>query len=234
MHRPAAHRALASAPRAFPFPCPAFCNHASLNQQAESNFTTLINTLTHQKEVYQKAEYKKRQGIDTDDEEKELLEAKKKEEETKKKQAAIAEARKKEVADKEASRKAKEAAEKEAATNGTNGVVAAEAKPKDKDPAKPKEDGDESDEDDESKGAKPVHNGGITDKYTWTQTLQELQIVFSAEQLGLAPGLPLKSRDLTVDVKKKHLKIALKGKTPLVDGELHKEVCCLSLAHCVS
>ena len=133
-----------------------------------------------------------------------------------------------------AEKAAKEAAEKEAATNGTNGVVAAEAKPKDMDPAKPKEDGDESDEDDESKGAKPVHNGGITDKYTWTQTLQELQIVFSAEQLGLAPGLPLKSRDLTVDVKKKHLKIALKGKTPLVDGELHKEVCCLSLAHCVS
>jgi hypothetical protein len=129
------------------------------------------------------------------------------------------------VAEKEAARKAKEAAEKEAAANGTNGVVAAEVKPKDKDPAKPKEDADESDEDDESKGAKPVHNGGITDKYTWTQTLQELQIVFSAEQLGLAPGLPLKSRDLNVDVKKKHLKIALKGKTPLVDGELHKEVC---------
>ena len=197
-----------------------------LKQQAEANFTTLINTLTHQKEVYLKAEYKKRQGIDEDDDEKERLEAKKREEETKKKQAAVAEARKKEVAEKEAARKAKEAAEKAAAANG----VVETTKPKEA--AKAKEDGDESDDDDESKGAKPVHNGGITDKYTWTQTLQELQVVFSAEQLGLAPGLPLRSRDLTVDVKKKHLKISLKGKEALVDGELHKEVCLLRLVRC--
>ena len=185
-------------------------------RQAETNFTTLINTLTHQREVYRKAEYKKGQGIDEDDEEKAKLEAKKKEEETKKK--AIAEARKKEMAEREAARKAKEEAEKAAAADGEV------EPPKPKVAAKPKEDGDESDEDDDSKGAKPVHNGGITDKYTWTQTLQELQIVFTAEQLGLGAGLPLRSRDLTVDVKKKHMKIALKGKQPLVDGELHKEV----------
>ncbi len=49
-------------------------------------------------------------------------------------------------------------------------------------------------------------------------------MVFTAEQLGLGPGLMLKSRDLIVDVKKKHLKVALKGKTALIDGELHKEV----------
>lgn len=186
--------------------------------KAEANFTTLINTLSHQKEVYQKAEYKKRQGIDDDDDEKEKLEAKKKEDEAKKKAAALAEARKKEQAEREAVRKAKEAADKEAAANGT----VEPSKPKED--KEKKEDGDESDEDDESKGAKPIHNGGITEKYTWTQTLQELQVVFTKQQLGLADNLPLKSRDLVVDIKKKHLKIALKGKEPLVDGELHKEV----------
>ena len=51
-----------------------------------------------------------------------------------------------------------------------------------------------------------------------------MQITFTAEALGLPAGVPLKSRDLTVDVKKKHLKICLKGKQPLVDGEMHKEV----------
>jgi hypothetical protein len=49
-------------------------------------------------------------------------------------------------------------------------------------------------------------------------------VIFTAEQLGLRPGLMLKSRDLIVDVKKKHLKVALKGKPPLIYGELHKEV----------
>ena len=133
--------------------------------QAEKNFTTLISTLTHQREVYNKAEYKKRQGIDDDDDEIEKREAKKKADLETKKNVAIAEARKKEVAEKEAARKVKEEAEKEAVASG----VVETAKPKE---VKPKEEGDESDEDDESKGAKPIHNGGITDKYSWTQTLQ--------------------------------------------------------------
>ena len=192
--------------------------------QAEQNFSTLINTLTHQREVYRKAEYKKSQGIDEDDIEKEKLEANRiraEEDAAAKKKAALAEARKKEQAEREAARKAKEEADKAKAEAG--GAVDTA---KDKEPAKNKEDGDgdESDEDDESKGAKPIHNGGITDKYSWTQTLQELQITFTAEALGLPAGVPLKSRDLTVDVKKKHLKICLKGKQPLVDGEMHKEV----------
>ena len=193
-------------------------------RQAEQNFSTLINTLTHQREVYRKAEYKKSQGIDEDDIEKEKLEANRiraEEDAAAKKKAALAEARKKEQAEREAARKAKEEADKAKAEAG--GAVDTA---KDKEPAKNKEDGDgdESDEDDESKGAKPIHNGGITDKYSWTQTLQELQITFTAEALGLPAGVPLKSRDLTVDVKKKHLKICLKGKQPLVDGEMHKEV----------
>mmetsp|Transcript_12305 Transcript_12305/g.17875 ORF Transcript_12305/g.17875 Transcript_12305/m.17875 type:complete len:333 (+) Transcript_12305:23-1021(+) len=185
--------------------------------KAEKNFTTLISTLTHQREVYNKAEYKKRQGIDDDDDEIEKREAKKKADLETKKNVAIAEARKKEVAEKEAARKVKEEAEKEAVASG----VVEPAKPKE---VKPKEEGDESDEDDESKGAKPIHNGGITDKYSWTQTLQELQVVITAQNLGLAEGLPLRSRDLTVDVKKKHLTISLKGKEALIDAELHKDV----------
>jgi len=49
-------------------------------------------------------------------------------------------------------------------------------------------------------------------------------VVITAQNLGLAEGLPLRSRDLTVDVKKKHLTISLKGKEALIDAELHKDV----------
>ena len=31
-------------------------------------------------------------------------------------------------------------------------------------------------EEEEGKGAVPIHNGGICDKYRWTQTLQDLQV----------------------------------------------------------
>ena len=51
---------------------------AWLSQQAENNFQTLINTLSHQLDVYRKAEYKKQQGIDEDDEELKKIEEEKK------------------------------------------------------------------------------------------------------------------------------------------------------------
>jgi hypothetical protein len=49
--------------------------------QAEQNFQTLIGTLTHQLEVYRKAEYNKKHGIEDDEEESKAVAAKKKAEE---------------------------------------------------------------------------------------------------------------------------------------------------------
>ena len=49
--------------------------------QAEQNFQTLIGTLTHQLEVYRKAEYNKKHGIEEDDEDTKAAAAKKKAEE---------------------------------------------------------------------------------------------------------------------------------------------------------
>lgn len=63
-------------------------------------------------------------------------------------------------------------------------------------------------------------NGCDLDKYQWTQTLGELEVRVPFPGLGF----PLKAKDLVVDVKRKHMKIQLKGQPAVVDGELAEEV----------
>jgi len=124
--------------------------------------------------------------------------------------AAVAEARRKEQAEREAARKAKEEAAAAAAASGEAPPAPVE------EPAK--KDGEDGD-DDEDKGPKPVGNGDTTDRYTWTQQLAELQVVVPAEKLGVEPG-QLKSKMLSIEIKKQHLKVGLKGKELLIDNEL--------------
>mmetsp|Transcript_14030 Transcript_14030/g.20688 ORF Transcript_14030/g.20688 Transcript_14030/m.20688 type:complete len:342 (-) Transcript_14030:148-1173(-) len=75
------------------------------------------------------------------------------------------------------------------------------------------EDGDETDDDEPP----PPGNGGITDKYVWTQTLSELNVVVPVPEGTV-------SRAVVCDIGKKRLKVGLKGAEPIVQGELHKEV----------
>lgn len=53
--------------------------------------------------------------------------------------------------------------------------------------------------------------------YKWKQTLQDVTV-----SIPVPPGT--KSRDLIVDIKKTKLKVGLKGKEPIIDDELCKEV----------
>lgn len=48
--------------------------------------------------------------------------------------------------------------------------------------------------------------------YKWTQTLNEAEVSIPI------PG-NLKSRDLVVDLKKSHIKVSVKGQTPIIDGD---------------
>jgi len=74
----------------------------------------------------------------------------------------------------------------------------------------------ESDEDD---APPPPGNGGVCKNYTWTQQLGDVWVT-----VPVPPGS--KSRDLIVDIRKKHLKVSLKSKPnePLIDGPLHKSI----------
>ena len=63
----------------------------------------------------------------------------------------------------------------------------------------------------------PPGNGGSTDKYVWTQSLQEVVI-----NIPLPAGT--KSKMLKVDIQNTKLKVSIKGGDTLVDGTFHKRV----------
>jgi len=99
---------------------------------------------------------------------------------------------------------------KKAATPSTSSKQAEQPKP---------EELTEEKEDEEDKGKlKPnAGNGGQTDLYSWTQILGELEAV-----IPIPPGT--KSKQLDVVIENKRLKVGLKGKPPIVEGEFHKQI----------
>ncbi|KAG1334438.1 protein BOBBER 1 [Cocos nucifera] len=60
-------------------------------------------------------------------------------------------------------------------------------------------------------------NGMDLDKYSWTQTLQEVTVNIPVPQ-------GTKSRFVMCEIRKNHLKIGLKGQPPIIDGDLYQSV----------
>ncbi|CAK7324166.1 unnamed protein product [Dovyalis caffra] len=60
-------------------------------------------------------------------------------------------------------------------------------------------------------------NGLDLERYSWTQTLQEVSI-----QIPVPSGT--KSRFVVCEMKKNHLKVGLKGQPPIIEGELYKPI----------
>jgi len=85
------------------------------------------------------------------------------------------------------------------------------------DPEKPEPEKTNADEsDNEDTRQTPVNNGGFTDRYTWTQSLSEVDVRLEV------PNLP--SRRFIVTFKSKYLKVGIKGEEPIIDAELHAAV----------
>ena len=84
-------------------------------------------------------------------------------------------------------------------------------------PKAPQEGGAEGEDEEEDDSPPPEGNGGRTDRYVWTQTLQEVVI-----NIPLPPNT--KSKMLSVDIQNTKLKVAIKGGDALVDGTFHKRV----------
>jgi len=55
-------------------------------------------------------------------------------------------------------------------------------------------------------------NGGSTDKYTWTQTLEELHVYILVHK-------DLKKQDLIIKLDTTHCFVSLKGQTPIIDAD---------------
>eukprot|EP00898_Chlorokybus_atmophyticus_P003267 jgi/Chlat1/3941/Chrsp26S00308 len=74
------------------------------------------------------------------------------------------------------------------------------------------------DEKEEEKGIKPNSgNGGDLEQYSWTQTLQDVNVT-----MPIPAGT--KARFVDCVIKKDYIKAGLKGQPPVLDGALHKPV----------
>lgn len=73
-------------------------------------------------------------------------------------------------------------------------------------------------EEKKSNGLAPNKSNGLDmEDYSWGQSLQEVNI-----NVQVPAGT--KSRSIVCDVKKDHLKVGIKGETPIIDGELCKSI----------
>ncbi|EGZ13356.1 hypothetical protein PHYSODRAFT_335134 [Phytophthora sojae] len=95
-------------------------------------------------------------------------------------------------------------------------VETKEASPEQASPQKVDAAANEGDEE-EDNGPPLVGNGGQTDKYVWTQTLQEAQVNFAVPE-------GTKSRQVDVEIRAGKLRVGLRGAEPFVDGSLYNKV----------
>nr|XP_018670996.1 nuclear migration protein nudC isoform X1 [Ciona intestinalis] len=80
--------------------------------------------------------------------------------------------------------------------------------------------GEESDDEDSKGKIKPnCGNGADLPNYSWTQTLEEIEL-----RLPFKVNFPVRGRDVICEVERKHIKVGLKGHPPIINCATPKEV----------
>lgn len=79
------------------------------------------------------------------------------------------------------------------------------------------DDDEEEDEEDKNKLKPNVGNGGDLEKYSWTQTLKEVNVSFPVPK-------GIKGKDVVFSISKHKLKVGLRNQDPIVNGDLQEEI----------
>ncbi|XP_069751606.1 nuclear migration protein nudC [Narcine bancroftii] len=127
----------------------------------------------------------------------------------------------KELTDEEANKLQKEIDQKKEQESVGDGITANGEKLLENQDSKQAESESEGEEDEKDKGKLKPNSGNGADlpNYRWTQTLSEVDLL-----VPFQVNFRLKSRDIIVEIQRRHLRLGLKGHPPVIDGEMFNDV----------